>query len=97
MKTLIEINDSREAELDKFLLDSVRMWLVFCTQRYRVYMLLPGSTELDQTKKMGLAQNKSFTLTVMPILQRLGNSKGVELEEMSVISGCEGKVASPRE
>jgi hypothetical protein len=97
MKTLVEINEEREVALDKFLLDAVRMWLVFCTQRYRLYMVLPGSTELDQSKKMKLVDENQLMLTIMPKLQRFGNSKGIELQEISVISGCEGKAASPRE
>jgi hypothetical protein len=83
--------------LDKFLLGAVRMWLVFGTQRYRLYMTLPGSDELDQSEKMRLAKGNRLTFTIMPKLQRFGNSKGLELQDISIISGCEGKVERVRE
>lgn len=90
----MEITEEREADLNKFILDFVRMWLVFCTQRYRTYMTLPGTLELDQAKKMKLAQANTLMLTQTPRLQRFGNSKGIELQEVSIISGCEGKAVS---
>jgi hypothetical protein len=82
----------------EFLTEAVRMWIVFCTQRYRIRMILTGSNESDPEKKSRLAQEQNdLKFTVAPRLQRHGNAKGAQLEEVSVISGCDGKMAAVHE
>jgi hypothetical protein len=92
----VDLNEKREAELGTFLTEISRMWLVFCTQRYRIRLLLPGSPESDPDKKMKWTQKdrKNFEFTVDPRLQRHGNPQGEQLQEISVISGCSGKAAT---
>ena len=74
------------------------MWLVFCTQRYRIRLTLPGSAELDPEKKAKLAQeDEDLKFTIEPRLERHGNAQGKQLEEVSVISGCGGKTGTVHE
>jgi hypothetical protein len=98
VEAYVEITEKREQDLLKFLTEAVRMWLVFCTQRYRIRMILPGSAESDPEKKMKLAQEqKDLEFTVLPRLQRHGNAQGSQLQEVTVVSGCDGKGATVHE
>jgi hypothetical protein len=98
VEAYVDLTEKREQDLLEFLTEAVRMWIVFCTQRYRIRMILPGSNESDPEKKSRLAQEQNdLKFTVAPRLQRHGNAKGAQLEEVSVISGCDGKVAAVHE
>jgi hypothetical protein len=98
VEAFVDITDKKAQDLVKFLTEVVRMWIVFCTQRYRIRLILPGSNESDPEEKSILAQEeKDLKFTVAPRLQRHGNAKGAQLEEVSVISGCDGKVATVHE
>jgi hypothetical protein len=97
IQSFVDLDEEKEALLESFLLQAVRMWLVFNTQRYRLHMVLPGSEERDHLVKMKLAQENRLVFTIMPRLQRFGNSKGLELQEVSPISGCEGQAEPVRE
>jgi len=91
----VEVTEKREQDLSKFLTETTRMWLVFSTQRYRIRMILPGSSESNPEKKMKLAQDGGdLEFTVLPMLQRHGNAQGAQLQEVSVISGFDGKVGT---
>jgi hypothetical protein len=98
MAAYVEITDKKEQDLLIFLTEAVRMWLVFCTQRYRIRMLLSGSIESDPEKKMKLAQQQmDLEFTVCPRLQRHGNAKGTQLQEVTVVAGCDGRVSTVQE
>ena len=98
IEAFVELSPKREQDLLKFLTEAVRMWLVFCTQRYRLRMLLPGSSESDPEKRMKLAQEDSdLGFTITPRLQRHGNPKGAQMQEVSVVSGHDGKVGTVNE
>jgi hypothetical protein len=87
---LVELDKEQEAELDVFILNAVRTWLCFGTQRYRLQMFMTGSADLDQEKKMDLVQKGDLMFTVAPRLRRIGNSRGTELDEVCTVSGCAG-------
>lgn len=98
VQAFVNLTGKRKQDLLAFLTDTVRMWIVLCTQRYRIRLLLPGSNESDPEKKSRLAQeDNDFEFTVEPRLQRHGNANGEQYEEVSVVSGCDGKVAAVKE
>lgn len=98
VESYVNITERREQDLLEFLTEVVRMWIVFGTQRYRLRVILPGSNELDSEKTSRLAQeNSDLKFTVAPTLQRNGNAEGLQLKELSVISGCEGIAATVHE
>ena len=98
VEAYVNLTEKREQDLLGFLTEAVRMWIVLCTQRYRIRMVLPGSNESDPEKKSRLAQeHNDLKFTVAPRLQRHGNAKGEQLEGVSVVSGCDGKVAAVHE
>lgn len=90
IRRLVELDKEQEAELDVLILKAVRMWLYFGTQRYRLQLFLTGSADFDQEKKMILLQKGDMMFTVAPRLQRIGNSRGTELNEICTVSGCKG-------
>jgi len=94
----VNLTEKRKQDLLEFLTEAVRMWIVLCTHRCRIRMILLGSKESDPEKKSRLAQERNdLKFTVTPRLQRHGNAKGEQLEGVSVVSGCDGKVATIHE
>ncbi|KAG4432842.1 hypothetical protein IFR05_011681 [Cadophora sp. M221] len=94
----VDLTNKRKQDMIEFLTAAVHMWIVLCTHRCRIRMILLGSTESDPEKKSKLAQEREdLEFTVTPRLQRHGNAKGEQLEEVSVVSGCNGKVATIHE
>ena len=94
VETYVDLTEKMEQDLAKFVTEVVRMWIVLCTQRYRIRVILPGSLETDPEKKSIMAQERNdLKFTVAPRLQRHGNVKGAQLEEVAIISECGGKVA----
>jgi hypothetical protein len=89
MSELIEIDRSIEEQFDKLMLDAVRMWLMFCTQRCRLLISLPGPTISDLSDSEELARQGNIMFTSKPELQRYGNGSGtgtgLDLDMMTVV------------
>jgi hypothetical protein len=96
---LVEIDNSLEEQFDKLMLDAVRMWLTFCTQRCRLLIVVNGSGVTSLTDSFKLAKQGKLMFTTKPGLQRYGNgsgkgmTSGLDLEVMTVV--VSGEVISP--
>lgn len=66
------------------------MWLDFEMHRCRIVVCLNGPKIKSIAEKVALVQKGSLTLTVLPMVGRHGNVKGVEMESFTIIDGCAG-------
>ncbi|KAF2188027.1 hypothetical protein K469DRAFT_704299 [Zopfia rhizophila CBS 207.26] len=69
-----------------------RLWLDIGSQRHRIIVVVPGSSEnvLKGTK----TGSKPIELVLKPEVRRFGNSQGQELDRVDVVGGCKGEYES---
>jgi hypothetical protein len=93
MDDIIDLDEDKEKQIGKLILDAIRIWLFLCTQRCRIMIVMPGSQAMDNVARIELAEKRKLLFTTRPELQRWGSASGIDLEEKTVV--CEGEVASP--
>ncbi|CAO2656250.1 Nn.00g050530.m01.CDS01 [Neocucurbitaria sp. VM-36] len=89
----VAIVEARERKiLEGILRLSAKIWLEFCSQRYRLMVVLSKGSG-DILTSMG-TDNRTLSLIVRPDLKRYGDSQGRELERGESVTGWKSLVES---
>lgn len=67
------------------------LWLDYSMHRCRILVRLKGDEGQSVKDRNDLAQERSLTLTIQPLVGRYGNVEGLELENFKTIDGCAGE------
>jgi hypothetical protein len=73
-------------ELDSLVSAAAQMWLDFGTQRCRIYISMPGSNLRTQAERAEYARKGALMLTLAPMVERYGDSKGQDFSVVETLS-----------
>ena len=89
---IVELASAEMQLIQRLVKKTILVWLDFGMHRCRIRIHLTGWGSSSMADKMALAQRGSLAMTVLPLVGRHGNDKGVELESFTTIDGCAGDI-----
>lgn len=83
---LVDVDQKKEKELVDLLAAAARLWLIVCTQRYRVFLAFPELKGSTAKEKVALAKENKLVLLQRPGINRYGSDIGLNLEEVTSVT-----------
>lgn len=77
--------------MQKTIMEAINFWLECGMQLHRILIELPGSKLESAQERVKQLRQGPLQLTVVPILKRYGNSKGIDLNIGEIIAGFTGE------
>ena len=87
---VVQLTEQEIQLVEKLAKKAAVTWLDFAMHRCRIVIRPTGAATKSTAEKVSTVQRGSVALTVLPIVGRYGNVKGVELDRFTIIKGCEG-------
>ena len=87
---MVDLGAESTQLIDRLSKKAATTWLDFEMHRCRIVVRLNGLTTMSTSEKVAQFQKSSLALTVIPMVGRFGNVKGVDLGSFTILDGCAG-------
>lgn len=87
---VLQLTEQETQLMEKLAKKAAVTWLDFAMHRCRIVIRPMGSATKSTAEKVATLQRGSLALTVLPMVGRYGNVKGVELDRFTTMKGYEG-------